>query len=42
MRVQDEHTSTCALVLIPLLIVMILMVALFPDFVFHGDNGNGN
>ena len=31
-----------ALVLIPLLIVIVLMFALFPDFVIHGHNGNGN
>jgi caa(3)-type oxidase subunit IV len=42
MHLKYEKPLIYALVLIPLLIVIVLMFALFPDFVFHGHNGNGN
>ncbi|OGQ77857.1 MAG: hypothetical protein A3F90_19545 [Deltaproteobacteria bacterium RIFCSPLOWO2_12_FULL_60_19] len=42
MHLKYEKTLIYALVLIPLVIVMVLMFALFPDFVFHGHNGNGS
>ena len=36
MHLKYERPLMYALVLIPLLIVIVLMFALFPDFVFHG------
>lgn len=36
MHLKYEKLLLYALVIVPLLIVVILMFALFPDFVFHG------